>query len=145
VCLSGSCVPAFGQRYRVVAAYALRIPGTNEHGEPWDAPDGLPDPFIAFWVNRDPSDPQHTGVSDPVRDSLNPEWYWSAPREGLVINEGASLEWVLYDDDEAEEADVIDGVMSDTSPPEIRVEWLRQGVRYGGEPDLEVVFLFTPF
>lgn len=145
VCLAEMCVPAFGQRYRLIAAHAHDLPATNEHGEPWDAPAGLPDPFLELYLNRDPSDPRATGVTDTITDSLDPEWYWSGPREGVVIGEGSSLEWVLYDADEGADAEVVTGILNDTSPPRIRAEWLRQGVRFGGDGELEVLILFTPF
>ena len=145
VCLSGDCVPAFGQRYRVVVAHALDLPARNEHGDPWDAPDGLPDPFLEFYLNRDPSDPQLTGVTNVIENTLYAEWYWSGPREGVVIEDGSSLEWVLYDSDDGADPEIITGIVNDTSPPRIRAEWLRQGVRFGGDGELEVLFLFTPF
>ncbi len=144
VCVAGECLPAFGRTYRLVVAHARNIPESNGD-RPWDEPDNPPDPYLVLYVNREPGVDAPTGQTWVEPDTFSAEWNWSGPTRGLVINEGATLEWVLYDEDPEGEDEVIAEVWDDASPPVIELAWLRQGIRFPGDGGFEVLILFVAF
>ena len=143
VCVDEECHPAFGLHYRVVVVSAHGIPATKPGGGSWDA-DGLPDPYVEFFVNREPSAPVPTGTTNVLADTLDPEWHWSGPPRGVRIEEGATLEWTLYDDDPTDR-ESISSMMNDSHPPEVVVDWLRWGVFFDSADGPDVAFSFVPF
>jgi hypothetical protein len=99
ICVGGTCVPAFGRAYRIVAISAT-VPQRDPNGEAWDVPGGLPDPYAVISLNG-----TALGMTVTAQDTLNAAWnQGTAP---TVIPAGSTVRVDVYDEDIADDDSIV--------------------------------------
>ncbi|MDI7268751.1 MAG: hypothetical protein QME96_12225 [Myxococcota bacterium] len=111
ICAAGSCAPAWGRAYRVVAVNGV-FSESGPDGS-WDTWGGLPDPYITMCIDG------RCGSSSYVADTLRPTWNFSM---NATLYSTSTFTWTVYDDDYG-----TDDTMLYRTGSDISVQWLREG------------------
>jgi hypothetical protein len=117
ICMSGSCVPAYGRVYKLFIANGS-MPEKTAQNEAWDSFGGLPDPLVSAFLNTN-----HVFDTTYKSDTLSPIWIES---DTVTIPTGSKLQLDVYDSD----IDV-DGLMFSCFNVALTAERLRKP---GGSP-----------
>ncbi len=90
ICVSGTCVSAFGRVYRIVVVDGM-ISAADSNGDDWDAFNGLPDPMVQLTLNG-----TVIGTTASRENTLSPVWNQYAT---AVIPAGSSFVVKVLDHD----------------------------------------------
>jgi hypothetical protein len=133
VCISGSCVNAFGRNYRIKVVSAL-FTQKKADGSSWDIGGGLPDPKVTITING-------VATTTPVIDNtLTPTWNFVTPP--TLIPGGTVFQIQVVDADLAAD----DPAWSCTNNP-LAADLIRAGARCSGVGALAAAHVdvtFTP-
>ena len=115
ICMSGTCVPAFGRVYKLFIANGS-MPEKTSTNEAWDPFGGLPDPLVSVSLNT-----AHVFDTTYKSDTLSPIWIESAT---VSIPTGSKLTLDVWDSDTD-----VDGKMFSCANVSLTADLLR---KHGG-------------